>query len=95
VTRALIDCPIDDCRYNLDAIALMIRFNLINMPTYDLHLSTLIENGLNREATVFAQRLVHHYSNKMAFLSEKLPITLGIVHQLAQYQQSRSQHADL
>jgi hypothetical protein len=94
VTRTLIDCLLE-YRYNLDAIALLIRCSLINMPTYDLHLSTLMENGSNFEATVFAQRLVHLYSTKMAFLQEKLPITLEIVHRLSQYQQSRSQHADL
>ncbi len=63
-TKVLIDCR-QDYRYNLDAIDILIRVQLINMVTYDLHLANSMENGLNFQAVNFAQRLV-----KLYFLEE-------------------------
>ncbi|GIY40367.1 CCR4-NOT transcription complex subunit 1 [Caerostris extrusa] len=57
VTRWLIESR-EECRYNLEAVDLLIRNHLINLPTYDLHLTQSMENGLNGMAVTFAMQLV-------------------------------------
>lgn len=60
VTRALIECR-DDYRYNLEGVDCLIRSHLVNMPSYDLHLTQLMEGGLNYLAVAFAMQLVKLY----------------------------------
>ncbi|GIY17902.1 CCR4-NOT transcription complex subunit 1, partial [Caerostris darwini] len=60
VTRWLIESR-EECRYNPEAVDLLIRNHLINLPTYDLHLTQSMENGLNGMAVTFAMQLVKLY----------------------------------
>lgn len=53
----MIDCR-QESRFNVDAIELLIRNNLVNMITYDLQLATTMDQGLNYKAVDFAQHLV-------------------------------------
>uniref|UniRef100_A0A914UVV1 CCR4-NOT transcription complex subunit 1 n=1 Tax=Plectus sambesii TaxID=2011161 RepID=A0A914UVV1_9BILA len=95
VTKVLIDCRLE-YRFNLDAIDVLIRSNLIQMPTYDLHLSALMENGSNFEATVFAQRLIKLYltsDRNQVNVQEHLPNTFDIINRLSQFQ-GRTQATD-
>lgn len=57
VTKTLIDCR-QDSRFNVDAVDLLIRSQLVNMVTYDLQLANSMENGTNFKAVDFAQHLV-------------------------------------
>uniref|UniRef100_A0A915KW17 CCR4-NOT transcription complex subunit 1 n=1 Tax=Romanomermis culicivorax TaxID=13658 RepID=A0A915KW17_ROMCU len=57
VTKTLIDCR-QESRFNVDAVELLIRHQLVNMITYDLQLATTMDNGLNYKAVDFAQHLV-------------------------------------
>uniref|UniRef100_T1DC70 CCR4-NOT transcription complex subunit 1 n=1 Tax=Cupiennius salei TaxID=6928 RepID=T1DC70_CUPSA len=60
VTRVLIESR-DECRYNPEAVDLLIRSHLINLQAYDLHLTQSMENGLNLMAVQFAMQLVKLY----------------------------------
>lgn len=60
VTRGLIESR-EECRYNPEAVDLLIRNHLINLQAYDLHLTQSMENGLNPIAVQFAMQLVKLY----------------------------------
>ncbi|XP_061899059.1 CCR4-NOT transcription complex subunit 1 isoform X2 [Entelurus aequoreus] len=57
ITRCLIECR-DEYKYNVEAVELLIRNHLVNMPQYDLHLAQSMENGLHYMAVAFAMQLV-------------------------------------
>ncbi|XP_053558399.1 CCR4-NOT transcription complex subunit 1 [Bombina bombina] len=57
ITRCLVECR-DEYKYNVEAVELLIRNHLVNMPQYDLHLAQSMENGLNYMAVAFAMQLV-------------------------------------
>lgn len=57
ITRCLIECR-DEYKYSVEAVELLIRNHLVNMPQYDLHLAQSMENGLNYMAVAFAMQLV-------------------------------------
>uniref|UniRef100_A0A3B3REG1 CCR4-NOT transcription complex subunit 1 n=1 Tax=Paramormyrops kingsleyae TaxID=1676925 RepID=A0A3B3REG1_9TELE len=57
VTRYLMECR-DEYKYNVEAVELLIRNNLVNMQQYDLHLAQSMENGLHYMAVAFAMQLV-------------------------------------
>ncbi|XP_047451438.1 CCR4-NOT transcription complex subunit 1 isoform X3 [Mugil cephalus] len=57
ITRCLIECR-DEYKYNVEAVELLIRNNLVNMQQYDLHLAQSMENGLHYMAVAFAMQLV-------------------------------------
>jgi len=59
VTRCLTDSR-DDHRYNIEAVDLLIRSGLVNMPQYDIHLVQLMEGG-SMYAITFAVQLVQRY----------------------------------
>ncbi|XP_043935455.1 CCR4-NOT transcription complex subunit 1 [Protopterus annectens] len=65
ITRCLIECR-DEYKYNVEAVELLIRNHLVNMPQYDLHLAQSMENGLNYMAVAFAMQLV-----KMLLVDER------------------------
>ncbi|XP_064610278.1 CCR4-NOT transcription complex subunit 1-like isoform X2 [Liolophura sinensis] len=60
VTRCLIESR-DDRKYNVEAMDCLIRAHFVNMPQYDSHLASLMENGLNYMAVAFAMQLVQRY----------------------------------
>ncbi|XP_035217967.1 CCR4-NOT transcription complex subunit 1-like [Stegodyphus dumicola] len=60
VTRWLIESR-EECRYNVEAVDLLIRNHLINLQAYDLHLTQSMENGMNIMAVQFAMQLVKLY----------------------------------
>ncbi|KAF8774617.1 CCR4-NOT transcription complex subunit 1 like protein [Argiope bruennichi] len=60
ITRWLIESR-EECRYNPEAVDLLIRNHLINLQAYDLHLTQSMENGMNMMAVQFAMQLVKMY----------------------------------
>ena len=60
VTRCLSECR-EDYRYNVEAVEVLIRAHLVNMPSYDLHLGQSMENGLNYMAVAFAMQLIQRF----------------------------------
>ncbi|KAG8177929.1 hypothetical protein JTE90_000793 [Oedothorax gibbosus] len=60
VTRGLIEAR-EECRYNAEAVDLLIRHHLLNLQAYDLHLTQSMENGMNMMAVTFAMQLVKIY----------------------------------
>ncbi|CAL1280479.1 unnamed protein product [Larinioides sclopetarius] len=60
ITRWLIESR-EECRYNPEAVDLLIRNHLINLQAYDLHLTQSMENGMNVVAVQFAMQLVKMY----------------------------------
>jgi hypothetical protein len=46
------------CRYNVDAVHLLLRAGLVAVTAYDTHLAALMEQGSNYEAVAFANRLL-------------------------------------
>ncbi|VDP15420.1 unnamed protein product [Soboliphyme baturini] len=60
VTKVLMECR-RDCRFNVDAVDILIRSQLVNMVTYDLQLAQSMESGMNYPAVHFAQQLVRLY----------------------------------
>ncbi|KAL3860717.1 hypothetical protein ACJMK2_010802 [Sinanodonta woodiana] len=60
VTRCLIECR-DDHKYNMEAVDLLVRSQLVNLQQYDMCLVQLMENGTNFNAVNFAMQLVQRY----------------------------------
>ncbi|KAK6167378.1 hypothetical protein SNE40_021420 [Patella caerulea] len=60
VTRCLIQCR-DEYKYNLEAVDLLIRNQLVNLQNYDLYLANLLQNGMNITALQFAMQLIQKY----------------------------------
>lgn len=60
VTRCLTECR-EELRYNLEAVDLLIRSHLVNLPQYDLALAQAMDNGMNYVAVAFVMQLVQHY----------------------------------
>ncbi|XP_023027069.1 CCR4-NOT transcription complex subunit 1 isoform X2 [Leptinotarsa decemlineata] len=61
VTRYLSDCREEQYRYNIDAVDILIKSGLVNVPQYDLALAQCMENGLNYIGVNFAMQLVQLY----------------------------------
>lgn len=57
ITRYIVDCR-EDYKYNVDAVAALIRSGLFNLQLYDQALAASMENGLNYSAVAFAMQLV-------------------------------------
>jgi len=59
-TRALIECR-EEIRFNIEAIDVLIRAGMLNIPIYDLHLAFSMENGTNYVAMAYVKQLLQHY----------------------------------
>lgn len=60
ITRCLIEAR-EEHRYNMEAIDILIRSGLVNMPQYDIFLVQLMESGLNMMGVGFAMEMVQRY----------------------------------
>ncbi|CAH0762465.1 unnamed protein product [Bemisia tabaci] len=60
VTKCLMECR-EEFKYNLEAIDVLVRSHLVNIPQYDLHVAQSMDNGLNYVAVAFAMQLVQLY----------------------------------
>lgn len=57
VTRFLSECR-DDIRFNFEAVDILIRAGLINLPQYDVYLAQCIDNGMNYMAVTLAVQII-------------------------------------
>ncbi|XP_039287191.1 LOW QUALITY PROTEIN: CCR4-NOT transcription complex subunit 1 [Nilaparvata lugens] len=60
VTRCLMESR-EEYRYNVEAVDMLIRQQLVNVAQYDQHIALSMESGINYVAVAFAMQLVQHY----------------------------------
>ncbi|XP_072169675.1 CCR4-NOT transcription complex subunit 1-like [Diadema setosum] len=60
VTRVVCETS-SERKHNLDAIEQLLRTHLLNLQTFDLHIATSMENGLNYTAVAFAMNVVKRF----------------------------------
>lgn len=58
--RALLESR-EEYRYNTEVVDLLIRSHLLNLPMFDSHLASAMENGMNYVAVAFCIQIVQHY----------------------------------
>ncbi|KAG8224063.1 hypothetical protein J437_LFUL001140 [Ladona fulva] len=60
VTRCLLESR-EEFKFNVEAVDLLIRAHLVNLPQLDMHIAQCMENGHNFLAVMFAMKLVQLY----------------------------------
>ncbi|VDN52522.1 unnamed protein product [Dracunculus medinensis] len=95
ITRFVIECRLD-CRFNIDALDLLIKHSLIQLNVFDQHLALQIEGGNNFEALIFAQRFVkaNFDSGPRQHVVENFPRTLEQLAKIQQFTQNRPTPTD-
>lgn len=93
ITRAVVNAR-PECRFNVDAMDVILRGQFVNFAIFDQHLLTQMDSGNNFQATYFAQKLTKMYMmdrNRTQPITNLLPLTCEL---LSKIQQTNSRTPD-